>query len=147
MADPVVRTYDSKGIAMSFNTPVGNVIFTGLPDGDFLSITAPEGFAGEDGADGTHDRVNLNNNTLDIEITLKKTSPVNFALSAIHLADKQFNTGKGSLNIVDTQGTMFAKSPQAYITKYADVTLGKGVPAVTWTFKAPNALYNVGNNL
>lgn len=147
--DPVVRTYDSKAIAMSFNTPIQDVIIsgTGLPDGDFLAITAPESFAGEDGADGTHDRVNLNNNTLTVEITLKKSSVTNTLLSAIHQTDKLTNLGKGALNIVDTNGTMFLKSDQAYITKYADVTLGKGIAAVTWTFMAPNAKYNVGNNL
>lgn len=147
--DPVVRTYDSKAIAMSFNNPVQDVIIsgTGLPDGDFLSITTPDSFVGEDGADGTHDRANLNNNTLTVEITLKKSSLTNTLLSTVHQADKLTNLGKGALNIVDTNGTMFLISSQAYITKFAEVTLGKGISAVTWTFMAPNAKYNVGNNL
>jgi hypothetical protein len=147
--DPIVRTYDSKAIAMSFTTPIQNVIISGsgLPDGDFLAITAPDSFEGEDGADGTHDRVNLNNNTLDIEISVKKTSFVNDLLSAIHAADKATNQGKGTLNIVDTNGTMKVSSFQAYITKYADQTLGKGIPVTTWSFKAPNAVYHLGQNL
>ena len=149
MADPITRTYDSKLIAMSFVTHVGAAIISGsgLPDGDFLAITAPESFSGEDGADGTHDRVNLNNNTLDIAITVKKTSTSNTLLSQIHRLDKLLNTGKGTLNIADGNGHMFVYSGQAYITKYADVTLGKGVAAVTWNYKVPNAAYNVGGNL
>lgn len=148
MADPITRTYDSKGITMSFSTPVLNSILSGrgLPDGDFLAITCPDSFEGVDGADGGHDRVNLNNNTLTVEITLKKTSPVNDELTAIHIADKASNTGKGALNIVDINGTMFLKSFQAYITKFAEVTLGKGIAGVTWTFMAPLAQYNPGSN-
>lgn len=149
MADPVVRTYDSKSIAMSFITPVAPALISGagLPDGDFLSITCPDSFEGVDGADGGHDRINLNNNTIDIEITLKKTSSINDILSLIHETDRQFNNGKGALNIVDTNGTMFLNSAFAYITKRPDLSLGKAMGTITWTFKAPNANYNPGQNL
>ena len=149
MADPIVRTYDSKAISMSFTTPAGVAIMSGsgLPDGDFLAISCPDTFEGIDGADGGHDRVNMNNNTLDLEIILKKTNPVNDILTTIHETDKVLNTGKGALNIVDTAGTMFCKSQQAYITKRPDVSLGKSMPTVTWSFKVPNALYNPGSNL
>lgn len=148
MADPVVRTYDSKSISMSFSTSIQDVIMSGrgLPDGDFLAITFPDTFEGIDGADGGHDRVNMNNNTADVVITLKKTSPANEELSTIHETDKTSNTGVGSLNIVDLNGTMYLKSQQAYITKRTDVTFGKGIPAVAWNFKAPLAVWNTGYN-
>lgn len=147
--DPVVRTYDSKKIAMSFTAPAGSAIISsrGLPDGDFLAITAPDTFEGVDGADGGHDRVNMNNGTYDVEITLKKTSPVNDELAAIFEADKLNNTGKGVLNIVDGNGTMYLKSQQAYIVKNTDLTLGKSMSTTTWVFKAPMALFNPGYNL
>ena len=78
---------------------------------------------------------------------MKKTSPVNSELSAIHELDRLLNTGKGALNIVDTNGTMYLKSGNAYITKRAEVTLGKGMSTVSWTFKAPNCKWNTGHNL
>ena len=146
--DPVVRTYDSKLISMSFTTPAGQAIMSGagLPDGDFLSITAPEVFEGSDGADGGHDRSNMNVGSYPVEITLKKTSPANDFLMAVHEADKLSNTGKGALNIVDLGGTMYLKAGQAYIIKPPDMSLGKGMPTVTWSFMAPNAKYNPGYN-
>jgi hypothetical protein len=149
MGDPVVRTYDSKAISMSFYTPAGNVIVSGsgLPDGDFLSITCPDSFEGNDGADGGHDRTNMNNNTIDVEITLKKTSLANETLSTIHETDRLLSTGKGVFNIVDLNGTMYCKSQQAYITKRPDLSMGKSMPTITWTFKFPNAQYNPGYNL
>jgi len=149
MPDAVVRTYDSKAISISFVTPAGSAIISGagLPDGDFLAISCPDTFEGVDGADGGHDRVNMNNNTIDVEVTLKKTAPVNDLLYAIHEADKISNTGKGAFNAVDNNGTMFCKSQSAYITKRPDVTLGKSMPTVTWSFKLPLAQYSPGYNL
>ena len=139
----IVKTYDAKMVIITF----AGVIITDFADGDFISITYPEGFEAVEGADGSENRNNTNKSGADVTITVSQTSAANDLLSALHTADKLSNAGKGALSIKDLNGTSLIFSPQAYIKKYADFTDGNALGTRAWELRAPFAITNIGSNL
>jgi len=141
--DPVVRTYDPKQQQLSIN----GAIFTGFPDGTFMSVSTADSFEEREGADGTEERINKNSTGVTVEITLMKTSPTNDVLYALEKLDRLTNLGKGPFLWKDTFGTGILSSSQAYIKKKADMELGNSLGDVTWTIRCPQADFNPGSNL
>lgn len=145
MLDPIVRTYDPKLIAVTW----GGVIFTGFAEGVFLNITRSKGnlFDKSTGADGTVDRVNKNAKDFTITVTLKQTSLTNDALSALMLADVNFNTGKFPFVVKDLNGTETFFSAYAWISKDPDDEYSDALGNRAWIFDTGVATKFTGGNI
>lgn len=143
--DNTVRTYDPKEVVFIF----GTVIATGYMEGEVITIErSGDAFTTVKGADGGVDRVNNNNNTFNVELTLKQTSPTNDAFSTLLTADILGNEGVLPLIIKDAGpgGTTLFTAPQAWIQNSPDVTYGDAMGGRTWSFSTGNSAMFVGSN-
>lgn len=138
------KTFDPKLNHINFN---GVIMNQDLGEGAYLSVT-PVGDEFEEsvGADGGIDRINKNNIGYTVEYTCKQTSTVNDQLSALAIADRIANTGKGPLTILDLNGTsLFAGT--AWIKKKADYENADSVQMRTWTLFLVATTANIGGNI
>lgn len=144
MADQVVRSYDPKKIIATF----GPVVLSGWGKGSFLTISQNgDSFEKQKGADGTVERVNKNANDCTAKFTLLRTSPVNDALSAIHIQDKLDNLGVLPLTIKDLNGTSLFFAPQAWIKKPPEAGESEDFPNREWEIDTGPAANFIGGTV
>ncbi len=129
--------YTATDVSIIFGpTPCGTLVG---PDEFLLIEKAEDDNVYEASADGGGTLSVLRNTKHKITLTLKKTSPVNKALSAIHKAGRL--AGQGvlilPLTVVDrgSNGDLFATA-QAWVEKFPDESYGKQVQDVEWIFGA-----------
>lgn len=141
--DTNVRTYDPKKVSST----LGGIILEGFMDGTFITITpSGPGFEKLQGADGGVDRVNKNANHYTITFTLKQTSPVNDALSAVFNADKLNNLGKLPYTIKDLHGNSKFFAEQAWIAAEPTAENSDVISGREWTVDTGIATNNLGGN-
>jgi len=120
--NPIVTNYDPKKVIVTY----GGVPLGGYAAGTFLE-TAPnaaDGFTKVVGADGEVLRVQSNDNTHEVTITLLQSSLANQYLSTVRNADKLLGKSILPLSIIDLNGASSAFWPQAWIK--GDPTWGYG---------------------
>ena len=135
-------------------TPV-NVSFTvtGFSE-TFLTISRPEPMWNTQvGAQGNVVRAKTNNTQADLTFSLQQNSPSHASLS--ELVDLATTTGNQDINYVFTidityRGhgagvATFFNSPDAYIEKTPDATLGNTPQDWDWVIKCPTSTYNPAN--
>ena len=120
--DATVRTFDPKEVIFVF----GAMTLTAFADGTFIVIKrSGDAFGKKKGADGTVNRINLNNNDFEIEFSTQQTNPQNALLSAQLAIDQATNEGVVNATITDLSGNSLFESPQTWIRvdpqqEYAD---------------------------
>ena len=135
-------TYDPKQIKQSFF----GVEVTGYAAGTFTEINSDDGFVKDRGSDGGVDFTNKNVNDLDVTITLKQSSEVNLALSAIHEADKLTNAGIGAYMLDDLQGDTKVIAPVARIMRRPVMGFADANGTREWKIGTGPALVICGGN-
>lgn len=141
--DGTVRTYDPKKVVFVF----GAIIATGYAEGEFIKIERMgDIFATVKGADGGIDRINLNNLTYEVELTLKQTSPTNEELSIATALDITANSGVATLIVKDLSGNSLFTAPQAWVKKDPESTYSDGMGNRTWTFATGASGNLIGKN-
>ena len=98
------------------------------------------------GADGDGTRVQSNDNSATIKISLAQSSDSNDKLSAIALADRTNGGGIVTVMVKDISGRSLFVAAQAYIEKLPDSSFGKKVNSREWTFVTDNLIATVGGN-
>lgn len=141
-----MATFDPKQVLAIF----GPVIFGDYAKGTFIKVaTDGDDFTSEKGADGSYERINNNNNLLTVEISIKQTSPINAALSAIRIADKKANTGVFPFAITDLNGFTPAAPlcviPKCFIKKAPDLNEADSLQSRTWILEGVGELFIDGN--
>lgn len=134
--DKTVRTYDASQVKIV----VGAFTLNGYADGTFVTIKRNgDAFDDKTGADGTVDRINKNNYSFEVEVSIKRTSPWNSKLSELLAADQAGNVGIVQIAITDLSGQAQAPSvffaPQAWIKKDPDTEYADSLGNYKWTFR------------
>lgn len=128
--------YESKAVSS---------IFGGLSLGDgradpFFKITqdGPSYVTEGPGADGHVARCGTNNRLFHIEMTFKGTSSEHAKLTALHIADLEFDNGAGvaPLLVKDGNGSTLIQTSECWITGFPEQAHGITKPDVTWAFDA-----------
>ncbi len=93
------------------------------------------------GCDGEATRVSVNNDYVEITLTLSQTSIANIPLSAQRTLDKQVPGGAGIVPwmLKDLQGATIAAGPKAWISTPPEIEIAKGVKERVWVFTAQMA--------
>ena len=129
------RVYDSEAVDI---IAVTIPITQGRAE-EFLRIT-PRGpaFEDEQGADTEVTRYATHERRVDISVSLKRSSPHNAQLAAIHAADRESTGGAGigGFLVKDNNGSTIYACDKAWITSLPDWQFGRAVGDVTWTFTA-----------
>lgn len=138
-----MSTFDPKLVNANF----GPVIFGDYAKGTFIKVaTDGDAFTTERGADGKTERINNNNNLLTVEITLKQTSTLNDALSAIHQADKLTNGGVFPFAMKDGNNNSLVLIPKCYIKKMPDFVGADSLQPRTWVLEGDGTMFVGGNS-
>lgn len=143
LPSPTTSTFDPKLVTISFM----GIVLSEFADGTFVTVKqARPSFKRKVGAQGSTERINSNAFEYDIEFVLQQTSPSNGDLSAIALADKLTNSGKGELQVSDLGGTSKFFAASAWIETPADMALGDDLNNKTWKLHTGlGELFNGGN--
>lgn len=127
----VVKTYDPKKVIVTF----GGVPISGFADGTFIAVKpASDTWVKKVGADGEVSRVKTNDDTSEVTLTLKATSPSNTYLTGVRTTDKLTGAGVLALTISDLSGTLVLFWPQAWIKKMPEVNRAKELGDTVWDF-------------
>ena len=103
---------------------------------DVVSITSDaEQFTKTVGAKGDVTRVQTADNSCTIIVKLLQTSKSNAELNTLYLADVASGAGVFPLMVADIEGGERYVIPNAWIQKLPDITRGKGVNTMDWTFQ------------
>lgn len=138
-----VKTYAADEVTVL----IGVHIASGFADGTFVQIEeTSDGVTSVAGADGEVARSMGTDPRKKLTITLLQTSDTNDVLSALYNTDKIRKNGTFPVTVKDLRGrTMFAAST-AWITKSANVSLGKEVESREWTLETSGGTFVVGGN-
>ena len=143
---PGVRTYNPERI----NLIVNGLDVKGFADGTFLTIsTVGDGVTTQVGADGEIARAISTDRRCNVTITLQQTSPANDHFSKYYHAD-MLSCGQvmGPIMLQDLCGTTLFQCSTSWITKPADIELGKEISNRVWVLQTGSpAIYNVGSNV
>lgn len=114
----------------------GGVRIEGFADGDYVDYDPPEAFTVTVGTDGMAARMATNNTETELTISLMPGSPANDVLNAIFRNDVKNPNGQGVfvLTISDLFGRYRFTSPETWIKKSPQVTLGREAGQRDWVF-------------
>lgn len=137
------KTYNSKKVQVSFlNQPI-----TGFADGEFISAEMnSDQVTLVVGADGEGARAMSADGSGIVKLTLLQTSLGNDILTAALNKDRLTNLNVGPLLIKDVSGRTFVMGAEAWVKKFANVTLDKEVKAREWTLECADLQINVAGN-
>lgn len=123
-------TYDPKQVKVFF----GSLILHGFMDGTMIQVAQDEDtYMKHTGADGEVCRIRNRNEGGKITITLQQSSPSNDDLSALHALDKLSGFAQAPVMVKDLRGTLLVSASEAWLTRFADVSLGKEIEGREWT--------------
>lgn len=138
-----MQTFDFRKVAVSFN---GQLI-TGYMDGTPISAARDaDAFNRHTGADGETSRAANADKGGTVTLTLKQTSAGNDLLSRQHALDELTNGGTGVLNITDGSGRTVLNCAEAWVKKYAEVTMGQEIQGREWVIDCGKLELNVAGN-
>jgi hypothetical protein len=138
-------TYAAEDTISSF---LGQIM-SGTADGTFVKASRNnDSFELTVGADGSPARAAQADKSGTVEITLLQTSLYNDFLSQVLVTDELTKVNTGPLLIKDLRGATLVSAQQAWVKKFADVTLAKGIEARTWTIETGRLnIFVAGNPL
>jgi hypothetical protein len=135
-----MKTYDPKQIQVI----VGGVSMQGFADDSVVKVTRlADAFTQTIGVDGEGTRAKSNDNSAEIEISLKQSSDSNAFLSSLANADRLNNGGVVPVMVKDNNGTSLHMAEQAYIKKMPDSEYNKTASDRVWTLVTDNILDNL----
>lgn len=147
MADATVRTYDPSMVRVALSPISGILTLAGYGDGTFIKINrSGAAFEKKKGADGTVDRINKCAYDFEVEITLKRTSPINALLSGLLAADQFSNEGVFPMSIKDDSGNSLFEASQAWIEKDPDLEYADSLGNITWKIATGIGANLIGGN-
>lgn len=112
------------------------VPLTGFATGTFVSAERTEdSFATTVGADGEYARTRSSNKSGTVTLTLLATSASNQLLLAWLREDEAFGTGKGPLSVKNLAGQELVFSPEAWLSRPANLEFGDTLGNREWTFQ------------
>ena len=121
---------------------------SGFADGTFIDAAMDSpGVTDVAGADGEVARAASADERGKVVLTLLQTSASNDVLTARHALDKLTKLGVGPIFVKDLRGTTTVQGAEAWIEKYADISLSKEVQGREWTFRVAHMQPIVGGNL
>ena len=143
MAQPVVKTYNNKQVAVSF----GNVNLSGFGDGEFLSVEMNgDQYELKMGVDGTGTRSKNNDFSAKIKITLAQSSESNAVMQGFWNADRLSGGGIQPFFAKDNSGSSLYAAATAWIMKQPVAKFAKGVEMREWTLETDNLVPFEGGN-
>lgn len=123
-----VINYDAAKVVVTIGiTPIG-----GWADGDFLTVSKPDSWTDQTGADGERARSKQNMPGGTITIKTMAGALVNDLLQGYWIADETTGAGVFPISITDLSGKFAAFSGDAWITKVPDGAFGKDNGEVEW---------------
>jgi len=128
-----MQSYDPTNVNVSYN----KVPVSGFGPGAFIKASRnEETWTLQIGNSGTGARNRNPNKSGKIEITVKKSAPVNALLSAIAVTDEQSAQGVGPFLVKDRNtNSALCEAQNAWITKIPDWERGKEDDEVTWVLE------------
>lgn len=124
------------------------VDLSGYMDGTFLDVERNEaGFTTKTGSLGDVVRTKNLNRTAKMTLTLQDQAPSNDTLTGLAIADELTGDGTFSIQIKDTNGTMFIHSEEAWVEKIPKVQRGKESTGTQWVFTLAFAEILPGGNV
>ncbi len=86
------------------------------------------------GCDGQGTRAVLNNEFVEITLTLSQTADANVTMSALRTLDKSVSGGAGVVPwlLKDLEGATIATGPSAWISTPPEIDIKKGVSERVW---------------
>ena len=128
----MIQTYSPQLVVVIFKAHV----ITGFAEGTFVSIErAEDAYSEAVGSQGTTARVHNANDNGAVTVTLQQSSPSNDILAAIAKLDdprRGINLGVGDLAVKELNGTLLARSSNAYIRKLPKIDRAKEFMGVEW---------------
>lgn len=138
-----IKTYDFKTHAVDF----GGILFTGFAEEGITITQSEDSFTETEGADGTIERVNKSSNVNEITLNLLRTNVLNAYLTTLHELDRKTNLGVKSFTLKDLSGTTHFFAKNSWITKPADMEIGRDTGTVSWTLKSGKRSGGVGGKI
>lgn len=127
----MTKTYDARLVTMSF----GSHIVTGFADDSFITIEANgDGITKQTGCDGEVARSIPTDRSHKVKCVLLQTSDSNSVFQDAYDRDLETGEGMAPLLIKDLKGGLLFSSEDAWITKPATRTRGKGTNNNEWEF-------------
>ena len=127
----MTKTYDAHLVTMSF----GSHIVTGFADDSFITIEANgDGITKQTGCDGEVARSSPTDRSHKVKCVLLQTSNSNSVFQTAYKRDLETGKGLAPLLIKDLKGGLLFSSEDAWITKPATRTRGKGTNNNEWEF-------------
>jgi hypothetical protein len=125
-----MATFDPQAVKVFY----GPLILHGFMDGTMIQVAQDEAtFSKHIGGDGEGCRVRNRNEGGKITVTLQQSSPSNDDLSTMHNADKLTGIGQQSVMVKDLRGTLLVSASEAWLEKFADISIGKEIEGREWT--------------
>ena len=139
----MAKSYSPKKVQVNFL----NQVISGFADGEFvMAAMNNDQVSLVVGADGEGARAMSADNSGTVKLTLLQTSLGNDILSEALRADRLSNINVGPLLIVDTSGRTLVMAAEAWVKKFADVSLDKDVKAREWTIESADLQMTVAGN-
>ncbi len=136
--------FDPADLVIAFN----GIEISGYVQDTFVNVTwDSQAWEDEGGALGDTARYRNRDARATVELTIMQGSPTNDALSAMHVTDKQFGTGRGPFLLKHLGGGTSIKSERAWIIKPPDTGFAgnAGTPR-TWQIRLAKAEEFIGGH-
>jgi hypothetical protein len=131
-----MATYDMNKIFLL----VGGQRVTGAGDGDFVSIEwNSDRYESTVGADGTHVRSRLNDNSAMATISLMYGGNGNPLLDGFRRKDDDSGGGEFAFSMIDIESGTEIVSTTAWIEAMPGPAIGRTVPALEWKARLKDA--------
>jgi hypothetical protein len=123
------RIYDPKKVTVV----IGGHVLSGFADDEFIRVTFPDAGSKVVGADGEVTFNRSADETAELTIRLKQSSPSNDVLSTLVRVSRATNIPISPV-LIKGNGSTLVASPHAWLIGKPEVVLGKEVKDYEWRF-------------